>query len=188
MNLIQAWIDCVFPPLCQVCKTTCRTRLLCHDCWELCSLPDPIERCRHCFGEIEREEEIICQKCKRNPVLSFPTAFVFESTAPAFALYRKVKEEPETIAAFAIVQWERLNWPVPDAVIPLPRAERIAKPFAFSLECPYARVLSRWGNNWECNDQALKEDQTFLLIGEKVSEAVLREAAEILSDTFPKKL
>ena len=182
----KAWIDCAFPPLCKVCKERCRTRLLCPSCWELCSPLDPVHRCRHCFQEIE--EDALCQRCRCEPRLSFPSAFVFESTTSAFCVCREAKEAPEALAAFLFVQWERLQWPVPDAVIPLPGASRLAASFSSWLGSSYASVLSYGGGFWECASDRLEEDKILLLLGERASWETLREAAAALGETFPKKV
>ncbi len=180
--MIKAWLDCMFPPFCEVCKEPCRTRLLCPNCWELCAPIDPKERCRHCFAEVEQEG--ICQRCRSDPILSIPRASVFETSPSTRRLCREAKEKPEAIAAFALFQWERLNWPMPDVVVPLPGALQIAKPFAAWLHRPYDRIFHRWN----CDVESLEEDGILLLLSEKDSAMPLQKSIETLSGAFPKKI
>jgi len=186
LSILGSWLDCIFPPLCEVCKERCHTRFFCADCWNICALVDPLHRCRHCFQEIE--EGTLCRICQRDPWLPFPFAYVFESSAQAYRLCREGKEHPDAMTAFMVVQWEKLRWPIPDVVVPLPGARCFAKSFSSWLETSYAPVLSRCLDQWDCDVEALQEDQTLLLLGEKVSRSMLQGAIEALSEAFPKKI
>lgn len=175
MNILNAWLDCIFPPLCTFCKEPCRTKLFCPTCWDLCSLPDAEGRCRHCFSEIDGDYKI-CRICRDSPLLAFPSAFVFESTQPALRLCKGREEDPDSLAAFALLQWERLEWPFPDAIVPLPEAKSFARSFASWLDRP---CLSA---------ERLDEDAILLLLGKCVSLKEIHEASERICEAFPKKV
>ena len=185
-SLIQVWCDFLFPPLCKGCDEDSSTGLLCPSCWELCSLPDPAYRCSHCFHEVQSEG--LCNVCRFEPSLFFPSAFVFEPSPPAYQLCKEGKEAPEAMAAFLFVQWERLHWPFPDVVVPLPGAKELAKVFSFWLNSSYMPVLSYCNGLWECSVEALEEDLIVLILGDKVSLDLLKEAALALNQSFPKKI
>ena len=183
-SVFKDWLDFIFPPLCDCCKEPCETTFLCPGCWELCSLPDPAERCRHCFAE---KGEEICPACRIKAEFPFPSAFVFESTPPVFHLCIKGKEEPEIAAAFALVQWERLDWPIPDSIVPLPGCRDLAKIFAAWLERPCADVL-QCSRGWNCDVDGLEENQLILVICRAATADEIRGAAEALYEAFPKKI
>lgn len=113
-----------------------------------------------------------------------PSASVFETSHPALRLCREAKEKPEAVAGFVFFQWERLGWPIPDAVIPLPGAKGIAQAFASWLDRPYIPVMLRW----DCDIEVLEEDWILLLLAEKQSLQILQSSAEALSEAFPKKI
>ncbi len=163
----------------------CETRLFCPECWEECSLPDPAGRCRHCFEEMEEE---ICQRCRNKAALPFPAAFVFEATPAALLLSSMVKENPEAMASFALVQWERLDWPIPDIILPLPKAKGLARGFASLLNCFFADALKDGSEGWECDTSFFQEDSSVLLISVGNSFDEIHQAFDAVSDAFPKRV
>jgi hypothetical protein len=132
-------------------------------------------------------EEEICPRCRNKAVLPFPSAFVFEPTPPSFRLCSICKEDPESLAAFAVVQWERLDWPMPDIVLSLPRAKGLARAFASLLGSFFADALKQRGE-WECNTSFLEEDSLILLLSLGNSFNEINQAIEAVSDAFPKKI
>lgn len=182
MKILKAWLELLFPPLCQSCKEPCQTRLFCPDCWELCSPPDPEYRCRHCFSEIE--EGPICQTCQTYPRCPFPSAFVFEPTLPALRLCKM--EDPESLAAFAIFQWNRLGWPLPDIIIPLLDARSFAKEFASCMNRPCFFAL-QYDGRWNF-DQSFLEEEIFLLLAKTDAQEKISAAIESVCEAFPKKV
>lgn len=145
-SVFSAFYDAIFPPLCVNCKERCSTKIFCPTCWELCSAPDPIDRCPHCFTESEG----LCRTCKKNPHISFTQAQVFEETDAAFHLS---KMDSDTVAAFAIYAWVNLDWPIPDLVIPMPGSKEVALRFAEMIERPLASF----------DIEAMDEEQTLLV-------------------------
>src|SRR3990167_2130986 len=124
----------VFPPFCAICKEKCEAKLFCPTCWALCASPDPLEKCAHCFEDAEG----LCRRCKRNPILTFPRAYVFESVSPALHLAEK---RADLLAAFAICQWARLDWLLPDVVIAMPGMQKVAIDFAKRILRPFAHMI-----------------------------------------------
>lgn len=92
------------------------------------------------------------------------------------------------MAGFLIVQWARLNWPIPDVVIPLPGASHLARSFADWLGCSCAKVLKSFHGSWKCAADSLEENQVFLLLANKTSVEMLEGAAMALREAFPKKI
>lgn len=180
-KIIAAWIDCIFPPLCEACKEPAASGLFCSGCWELCAPPDPKGRCRHCFGELDLS--VVCRQCRNDPFLPIPSSFVFERSKPVLRLYREAKEKPDDLAAFALFQWERLGWPIPDVIIPLPEVVEITKVFAKWLDRPCVQIF-RLGADL----MLLEEDSVLLLISESDDPFLLQERIKVLGGAFPKKI
>jgi hypothetical protein len=86
------------------------------------------------------------------------------------------------------VQWERLDWPLPDAVIPFPGALRFARSFANWLERPCVDLLSFSRGKWSCEGDKVEEDAVLLVLCSDSFVEEVREAVDALSDAFPKKI
>ena len=173
--MFKAFVDWVFPPLCLACRERCSTKHFCPECWKLCEPPDPALHCRHCFVELEQKRSM-CPQCTREPVLSAARAFVFDKKAP---IQRIAEDYPEAIAGFAVNQWIRLEWPMPDAVILMPDREskEVGKIFSKLLERPGKKLRNRF-----------KEEQQFLLFDASNSVENLQKAVSSLSESFPKRI
>lgn len=178
-----SFLDFIYPPLCKSCRERCETQVLCPDCWRLCELPDPASRCRQCFEELDQRGNL-CQRCRQRPFLPLIRATVFDAEAPARFLGL---DSPKAMAAFAFVQWIQLEWPLPDAIIPMPDAHSIAvgKAFTQLIERPFVRALKA---DCEYRDDRLEEDGQLLLIDISNSVEKLEKAALALSESFPKKI
>ncbi len=177
ISLIHAWLDAIFPPLCAICKGKADIKCFCFSCWTKCAPPDPEERCPHCF----HESEGLCKECKKGPRLSFSRAAIFDADPSAHYLARK---RADLLVDFATLQWAQLDWPLPDAIVPMHGAKNLARDFAERIDCPFAPILKRGG--W-CDVEAIEEDQVFLLIANENSVGEVREAISLLQETFPKK-
>lgn len=178
-SFVKICRDFIFPPLCVICKERCETKMFCPACWELCSPIDPIEKCPHCFDDSQG----ICNRCKRTPALAFPKAAIFDETEPARYI---AKKEKEMLASFALFQWSRLDWPIPDVVIPLSNAKSFANALATFLHRPIADILTL-GNEWKCDEEGIQIDQEILVCNFENSMEECRKAIQSLSPTFPKK-
>lgn len=173
----------VFPPLCLACKERCGTKYLCPNCWSLCELPDPVERCRNCFEELDQRGNL-CKQCRYRPILPLVRATVFDAESPARLLGL---DSVKAMAGFALVQWIQLEWPVPDAIIPMPDADSIAlgRAFASLIDRPFVRALNSSG---EYQEDRLDEDGELLLIDISHPVDALRKAALALAASFPKRI
>lgn len=181
--MIRPPLDLIFPPICLSCREWCGTKFLCSDCWRLSELPDPAERCRHCFGELDQRGNL-CGQCRWKRRLPIVRAYVFDPGSPAFFLGC---EEAEAIASFAVVQWVQLEWPVPDAIIPMPDADSkaIGRALAVMLEVPFVQALRI---DCEYVEDRLEDDGYFLLFDVSNPIENLGKAALALSEAFPKKI
>lgn len=184
--MIQIWLNALlnwcFPPLCIVCETPCTTKLFCLSCWELCRPVDPKERCVHCFQELD--VPIVCSVCRKSPSLPIPSAFIFEATIQAKLFCRQIDDAPEAIAGFFVFQWTELNWPIPDAILPLDSFFSIAKTMALWLD---SIAIRHWKKSLS-SIEALGEGKTFLILGKKQCIAEMREYLAFLSRASPKKI
>lgn len=167
--MIGPLLDLIYPPLCLSCKERCSTKHLCAACWELSAPLDPAERCRHCFGE----KEGICKECRPAPALPIPRASVFDARAPI-----RLLREPDwdALAGFAYIQWARLDWPHPDALIPL--KDRASFLFARALGRLIQAPLAKEAN----------EGQILYLLDAGNPLETLRQAALDHSESFPRKM
>lgn len=117
----------LYPSQCLHCHdlTPPDSSLLCESCALLLELLDPEERCPFCFGLKRNQSSHECLFCCRNPSLLYHTGAAFDYIGPAATLVKKLKygNQPHLargLAAFLVAQFDRLNWPLPDALIPVP--------------------------------------------------------------------
>ncbi len=180
---IKSFLDFVFPPLCLACKEPAETKFLCPQCWDLCTLPDPIERCRHCFKELDRSSAL-CSQCLNRPLLLVARAHVFDAESPAFVLGR---EHTYAMAGFAVALWTQLDWPVPDVIVPMPDKDSIAigRAFAELLDLPFVRALQF---NCEYKEDRLEEEKIQLLFDVLNPIEKLQKSSLSLSESFPKRI
>lgn len=169
-SVFSAFCDLLFPPLCVICKERSKTKLFCPACWELCTFPDPVDRCPHCYSHSEG----LCRRCVNKPIFSFTHAFIFEETDPAFHLARI---DSETVAAFAIYAFIQLDWPIPDIVIPTPESREIALKFAEMLERPLGKI----------DPETIEEGKILLIFNKNQSIEDLQKVLRKLSLASPKR-
>lgn len=177
----NAILDFLFPPFCKHCGEKCSTKVLCQDCWFLCSLPDPIFRCRHCFVELENDD-FLCSSCKKDKLLPIPRAFVFDPESPAKFLGT---EDHEALASFAFLQWIQLEWDLPDAIIPMSDSSEIALAFAKIIDRPFIKALTSLHTY---KNERLEEDQILLLFDVSSEMDALQKSARALAESFPKSI
>lgn len=89
------------------------------------------------------------------------------------------------MAGFAFLQWIQLEWPDPDAIIPMPDSIPIAAAFASLLNVPLIQALTRTHEYYE---DRLEEDQILLLFDISNSIPQLEKAAQSLFSSLPKKV
>lgn len=177
--MFRYWTDLIFPPLCAACREPCQTKLFCPACWELSSPAEKEGKCPHCF----EDSRGLCRTCIKKPLLPFSKAFVFEKTESAFILAGK---EEETVCSYFVLQWGKLNWPIPDVVVPMPGAQKLAKIFSEMVRCPMADILMQQ-DAWECDEKAILEEQILLVLDRDSPMDDCQKAIRALSKTFPKK-
>lgn len=181
--MIRACLDFIFPPLCLACKERCETKVLCPDCWRLSQLPDPATRCRHCFQELDRRGNL-CSQCREEKLLPVVRAFVFDAEAPAQLLNLELVDP---MGAFAFLQWIELEWPLPDAIIPMPDPSSlsIGRVLAHFIDRPFVRALRR---NGEYLAECLDEDQELLLFDTSNPLERLHKGALALFESLPQRV
>lgn len=189
-------LDLFFPPLCLCCKEPLAEKWFCLACWQLLALPDPSQRCRHCFTLAEGP---LCSTCRKQPLLCFPRIFLFEFSLPATILWRSRKEIEEALSAMALIFWHRFAYHRPDEIIPLPdeKGEKtvfhLAKRFARLLDAPYSPRLKRNYARFlkpalTLSDCSSLEGKSVLLFDGGSSHSWREKACAALSEGFPKKV
>lgn len=161
-------------------------RFLCATCWSLSAPYDPSVRCRHCFAELEEREEL-CSVCLHEPAIPIPTAFVFDRKAP---IWRLREEDPASMAAFAMCQWDRLHWPFPDSVIPFPDGESLemARSFSQFLTCSCPDILRQGDKTLYIKEGKIEPNATLFLFGMRLHREEIQNAIRALAQTFPKRM
>jgi hypothetical protein len=146
-------------------------------------LPDPVERCRHCFEELDGKGNL-CLQCRKEKWLPIVRAYVFDPESPAHFLGT---EALDAMAGFALIQWIQLEWPLPDGIVPMPDADSIAigGALARQLNVPFIRALN---SDWSYKEDRLEEDQELLLFDVSNSIEKLKKAAYALGEAFPKRV
>lgn len=178
----MSWFDILFPPVCLSCGVKGQ-KFLCSECWFFCEPLDPVDRCRHCFAELDWRGNL-CAECRHNQRLPIVRAHVFDSESNAHFLSL---EANDAMASFSLIQWIQLEWPFPDAIIPMPNAHALAigRSLAKLLQRPLIRALSF---SWEYQEERLEEHQTLLLFDVSSPLPILEKAALALSASFPKRI
>ena len=184
--LFRLFLDLLYPPLCLSCGERCAEKHFCAACWELCAPPDPAERCRHCFAELDERQEV-CSKCRAEPDFPVPRAFVFDPKAPVWKLRF---EREEGIAGFAFNQWIRLDWSIPDAIVPMPDRDSrsLGKWFSRWLQRPCLKAIKQRGDDLELFGKGLEEGKEILLVDGTNPKQKLQKAVNLLSEAFPKRI
>ncbi len=114
-----------FPPSCMACNDQLleTRRLLCNGCMTAMPRLDPHDRCPICFQWLEGP---VCTDCK-NKCEGFRMAAVFHYESPAAAFIKQLKyqgreELAPAMAAWMLIHYHDLNFPWPDAIIPVPQS------------------------------------------------------------------
>jgi hypothetical protein len=145
----------------------------------LIALIDGESRCRHCFAALE-SAAYFCRQCAHAPILAAPHAYLFDPNHVALRLKYLLQASGSEglrplIASFLVVQFNRLNWPMPDRVaIILQRKggqalREIAEQFAQMIGRAVSEEFKlRWSAPFEWRLERKKDDllenQNILLI------------------------
>lgn len=167
---------------------SCRP-FFCTDCRSLLEILDPKERCRSCF-QILQDEGASCLSCKKNcHFIHFAAVYSYDS--PAGALIKHLKyggqeEYSSLIAAWMVVQLENLNYPWPDALVPVPQSfpRRLVRGYNPTAQLAYAMsqlmnvpVVQALSRNWASLPQACKNAEERSRMSEK--EFLLRSSVTL---------
>lgn len=134
------------------------SHLFCACCSEQLDLIEAGERCDYCFAEIGRGGKGVCLKCRKQASPFKRVASAFDYLGPAATLIKRLKygNQPylsSGAAAFMVAQFVRLNWPIPDLLVPVPM--------------PYLKRM------WRGYNQSL-------LLAEEMGKLLARPALELL--------
>ena len=91
------------------------------------------------------------------------------------------------MGGFAYFQWTMLEWPTPDAIIPMPdqNSRAIGLALARLIDRPFVRALYTDGSYRE---ESLEEEQELLLFDGGSPNELLKDGTEALLEAFPKKI
>lgn len=172
-------LDFIYPKHCLHCglKILPSSSLLCEGCSTLLTFLNPERRCPTCFF-ISNSQGHTCRRCRDDSSFYYRKAAAFEYAGPAASLIKKLKYENEPYlvkyaGAFLAMQWERLAWPVPDAIVPVPlpfnrkivrgynQTELLAKELGKILQVPVWNILGR--KSGEFSQAALNLEQRKLV-------------------------
>lgn len=161
-TLAKSFLDLFYPPLCLHCGESVEENLhhLCKSCLHLLELIDPLERCPICFSPQEARIKAICKSCQQTPHPLRQCASVFEYLGPAASLVKKMKYSNQPylakgLAGYLAAQFLRLEWPLPDIIVPVPisfthwvdrgynQSLLLAHELSLILEVPMKEALTR---------------------------------------------
>jgi competence protein ComFC len=178
----ETLLNILFPPLCVHCNLLLdeSSKIFCRDCLTLVNLIDPLERCPYCFSADYHPELRVCEECqKRAPVLD-RVASAFDYIGPAATMlklfkYGQQKYLAKGCSAYLAAQFSRLDWPMPDVIVPVPIAfnhwvqrgynqcELLADNVGEILDRPVVHALRRKSGDY--SQAGLSRSQRFQLIG-----------------------
>lgn len=159
----NSFLELLYPSFCLHCQESLEKNqpLFCQDCLSLLELIDPKERCPYCFSaEFSPLNERCCRTCSEKPPITERMAAVFDYDGPAATMITHLKYGGQSYlasgaGAYLAAQFLRLEWPMPDAIVPMPmaslrRVERgynqsflLAKTLEKLLDRPVHDVLER---------------------------------------------
>ncbi len=194
-SFLSYLLDEIFPPLCLCCGEKGAPQWFCSACWQLLSLPNPEERCRHCF---ENSQQPLCFTCQKSPALIFPKAKLFDPSLAASILQSRMDEIKEALSSMAFLLCVHLGWDNVDTVMAVPDEEgsksavHMAKFLAHLLGVPYVKGLERTHQAFLQPDLApvavhLQTGNHVLLFDAASRLSWLQKASRCLCELFPKK-
>jgi ComF family protein len=178
--LKKSVLHLAYPTRCLHCQTLLPpdTLVLCALCASLLELINPQERCRICFNPIvESRAAFPCQDCLQYPSLFIRMGAAFNYEGPAASLVKRLKYANQPylargMAAFLVAQLDQLQWPLPDALIPVPlsfmhwlgrgynQSALLAEEMGHFLKCPTWSVLKRRSGDYSQAALSLEQRQT----------------------------
>ena len=199
----------VYPSLCGCCHDLLESRhkILCPSCSSQLALIDAEERCIKCFAECQSFSGV-CKQCQKRPASYLKLAACFDHYGPAAALVHVLKDRPllkMALSSWMALQIEKLNWPLPDLIIPFPqsfisrfhegynRSQFLAEGLGELFKIPVQNLLSRKSSpeleNFCLKKSAQLSDLTILLVAESLySRAAIDGCAKVIREGFPKAI
>ena len=187
--------DLIWPPLCLHCKDPLEQGhpILCQTCLSLLTIIEAQERCPTCFtADFNPKEQSCCHRCREKPPVTDRVAAAFDYEGPAVTLVTQLKygghqHLAKGMGAYMAAQFVRLDWPMPDCIIPMPisrlrRMERgfnqsylIAEALSLILQVPVRDVLKRRsgdysqaGLNYHQRLQLMQDEAIYVKEGTKL--------------------
>lgn len=125
--LKSSFVHLAYPKKCLHCSLLLSPDafVLCSTCVSLLDYIEPSERCPSCFNIRIQESCEGCPECVQYPNPYTRMGSVFDYDGPAASLIRHLKyfNQPYLAAgmgAFLVAQWDRLQWPLPEVIVPVP--------------------------------------------------------------------
>lgn len=120
MNLLRL----IFPPLCMHCKedTGDQRKYFCASCASLFALIEFEGRCKRCFLPLGE-----CSFCREGgyPFTLLAAAMEYQGPIATLVQNFKYNNKPylaKDAAALLVLQYVKLDWPLPDVIIPMPQS------------------------------------------------------------------
>jgi predicted amidophosphoribosyltransferase len=196
--LKDSFLNLIYPPLCLHCGDSLakEERQFCTPCLQNLALIEPSERCPLCFCERP------CMRCRNHPLGLERLAAACEREGPAATLLNLLKrgDSPylaKGAAALMAAQFLRLEWPLPDLLVPIPLSflrwwahgynpsELLAHSLSEILDRPVASLLKK-RDDYSLKSESEISGKILLLID--LEETSLRSCAEALSEGEPKAI
>ena len=181
-KLKESFLHLIFPTKCLHCRVQLppSSLVLCETCGMLLELISPERRCPLCFNPLSDHESLLCTFCSNDSTHYTAVGAAFDYEGPAASLVRRLKysNQPylaQGMAAFLVAQFDRLNWPLPDALVPVPlsfvhwlergynQSALLAEEMWALLQCPVWPILKRQSGDF--SQAALNLEQRKALEG-----------------------
>jgi ComF family protein len=178
----KSFLHLAYPTKCLHCQVLLppEAMWLCFSCASLLELIDPDERCPTCFNLLPEESSLLCLACLQYPSIFFRMGAAFDYDGPAATLVKRLKygNQPylaRGMASFLVMQFDKLHWPLPDGLIPVPlsfthwlergynQSALLAEEMSCLLQCPVWHALKRQSGDY--SQAALTFDQRKALSG-----------------------
>jgi len=182
-SLYKSWLHLSFPGKCLHCQSALPpdTPVLCSECNSLLDLIDPDKHCPTCFSPTIYYP-MPCEECIHIPSLYTRVAAAFDYQGPAATLVKRLKYSNQPylskgMAAYLMLQFDRLQWPHPDAIVPIPisfthwlsrgynQTTLLANELSQYLRCPVWHAVKRKSGDF--SQAALKMEQRKALDGKR---------------------
>ena len=167
MALQKSILHLAYPAKCLHCQTLLppESLVLCTACASLLDLICPQARCSTCFSLLPEESSLLCRDCLHYPSLYSQMGAAFDYDGPAATLVKRLKYANQPylasgMAAFLVAQFDQLQWPLPEAIVPVPlsfthwlergynQSALLADEMGRLLQCPVWQALKRQSGDY----------------------------------------